>query len=88
MVGIRKICEHISRFGRKKLNKMKSEKVAVAVAVTVGSVLTMGLGGLLVGPVLAGIACVIAENKLANEKAARQRDVERRTRYHYHYRGD
>ena len=67
---------------------MDSDKVMIAAAVTVGSVLTMGLGGLLVGPVVAGIAYGAAENKLSNEKAAQQRDIERRTRIHIHYRGD
>ena len=50
--------------------------------------LTMGWGGLLIGPLIMGVAGVVADREAANKEAARERDIERRTRYHYHYRGD
>jgi hypothetical protein len=44
--------------------------------------------GLLVLPILPVGIIAYAAYSVAKNKAARQRDIERRTRYHYHYRGD
>lgn len=64
---------------------MKNKEAVVLGASAVVGVLGMGLGGLLVGPAVTMFAWIYAQEKRDREKAARQRDIERRTRYHHHY---
>ena len=71
-----------------KKEKMNNKEAVILGASAVVGVFTMGFGGLLVGPAVTVFAWMYSQDKKRNEQAARQRDIERRTRYHVHYRGD